>query len=266
MCSRLHIGQQIMVQLSTSDLQPFLDRLISRSILTAEEQEAILGLPTTAFKAGRNEDFVKLGEPVRHCSFIVAGIVGRFDQNSNGERQITAVHLAGDIPDLLSVVQPKPTSALQALSATTILRIKHQALRDVAARHPAIAEAFWRDCTVDAMVMAQWLVNLGRRDAKARLAHLLCELALRLKADVSAQQVEFRLAMTQEHIANVTGLSLIHVNRSLMALRGIGTQFRSGVVSIQNWQHLQHLGDFDPTYLQLDLRTDQRLRIVAPAP
>jgi CRP-like cAMP-binding protein len=109
----------------------------------------------------------------------VDGLVGRFDQNSLGARQITAFHIAGDMADLHSVVQPKATSALQALSTTTLLQVAHRDLRGIAARYPAIAEALWRDCIVDGAILAQWIVNVGRRDSKTRIAHLLCETAVR---------------------------------------------------------------------------------------
>jgi CRP-like cAMP-binding protein len=251
-----------MLQQTSSDLQPFLGRLTSRSVLSDAEQEAILGLPTRAFQAARGEDFVQLGERVHHACLIVDGLVGRFDQNSNGARQITALHIPGDMPDLLSVVQPTATSALQALSTTTILQIPHHDLRQIAATHPAIAEAFWRDCMVDAMIMAQWVVNVGRRNAQARIAHLLCEMAVRTRANLTADQVRFDFRMTQENLADATGLTSVHVNRSLMALREIGVTLRSGTVRVEDWARLVDAGDFDPAYLQTDIEPAERIRIV----
>jgi CRP-like cAMP-binding protein len=254
-----------MLQQTSFDLQPFVDRLTSRSVLSEAEQEAILGLPTRAVQAARGQDFVRLGDRVHHACFIVDGLVGRFDENSNGARQITALHISGDMPDLLSVVQPTATSALQALSTTTILQIAHHDLRQVAATHPAIAEAFWRDCMVDAMIMAQWVVNVGRRNAQARIAHLLCEMAVRTKADLTASQVRFDLRMNQENLADATGLTAVHVNRSLMALREIGVTHRSGTVWVEDWKRLVDAGDFDPSYLQTDIEPAERIRIVQMA-
>lgn len=241
-----------MLQQTTPNLQRFLDRLTSRSILTEQEQQQILGLPTRAEQARAHQDFVRLDERVDHACFVVDGLVGRFDQNSRGARQITALHLPGDMPDLHSVVQPSATSALQALTATTILKIPHTALRAVAAKYPAIAEALWRDCMVDAMILAQWVVNVGRREAKARLAHLLCEMAFRSKAHLSVTRIVFELPMTQVHFADATGLTSVHVNRSLKALREHGVEVNRGTVSISDWEALTQVGDFDPAYLQAD--------------
>jgi CRP-like cAMP-binding protein len=252
-----------MLQRVAPNLQLFLDRLISRSVLSAAEQEAILGLPTRAFQTGRNQDFVRLGERVDHACFIVAGIVGHFDQAADGKRAITALHIPGDMPDLMSVVQPKATSALQALSATTILQVPHSALRSVAATYPALAEAFWRDCMVDAMIMAQWVVNLGRRDARTRLAHLLCEMGRRFDRNARSGKVTFTFAITQEQLADATGLTPVHVNRSLMSLKADGVLFRQGRVFIDDWAALEHIGDFDPGYLQDDLPPNELITITS---
>lgn len=243
-------------------LRLFVGRLISRSVLTAREQQAIMDLPVHAVQVEANRDFVHLGEHVDHACFVVAGLVGRFDQTSQGARQITALHIAGDMPDLHSVVQPTATSALQALSTATILRVPHSAIRAIASWHPAVAEAFWRDTMVDAMITAQWVVNVGRRDAKTRIAHLLCELACRYHVEARDNRVVFNLRMTQQQLADATGLTAVHVNRSLMALSREGTLFRGGTVRISDWQGLMLTGDFEPSYLQLETAPEQRLRIV----
>jgi CRP-like cAMP-binding protein len=251
-----------MHQRTTPNLQLFLDRLTSRSILTPAEQEAVLSLPVHALQAPANHDFVRLHEKVNHTCFIVDGLVGRFDQTSDGKRQITALHIPGDMPDLLSVVQPTATSALHALSTATILQVPHSALRAISAKHPPIAEAFWRDCMVDSMILAQWVVNVGRRSAKARIAHLLCEMAVRYRANTSEDRVRYNLRMTQDQLADTTGLTPVHVNRSLMALRDDGVSFRGGTVRIEDWRRLTEIGDFDAGYLQADLQSSARLRIV----
>lgn len=248
-----------------SNLEHFLDRLTRRSVLTDEEQKAILDLPAYAAQVPANRDFVHLGERVDHVSLVVEGIVGRFGQNSEGERQITAIHLPGDMADLHSVVQPEGTSALQALSTTTILRIPHASLRTLAARFPAIAEAFWRDCMVDASILSQWVVNVGRRDARARMAHLLCEMAIRCGARDKGE-LQFKFPLTQVHLGNALGLTCVHVNRTLKALRDNGlVTLRGRTVHILDWEALARAGDFDPAYLHADNDPEQRLRIVPAA-
>jgi CRP-like cAMP-binding protein len=245
------------------DLQPFVDRLTSRSRLSETEQEAILGLPTDMLQVDVHRDFVRLDQTVDHVSVVVEGVVARFGQTAEGERQITGLYIAGDAPDLQSVVVPRDRSPLQALSTTTILRIPHAALRIVAARYPAIAEAFWRHCSVDAAIAAQWMLNLGRRHAKARISHLLCEMAVRNRANAGEGEVAYSFPLTQIHLGDATGLTPVHVNRTLKALAAESLVIVSErMVRILDWEGLAKRGEFDPKYLQADLQPGERLRIV----
>ena len=235
-----------------SPLQPFLDKLISRSSLDAAEQRAILALPAHPDQIETNRDFVRLGERVHHACFVVAGLVGRFGQNRDGNRQITAVHIPTDMVDLHSVVAPDACSALQALAVTTILRVPHEALRAAARRYPAIAEAFWRECVVDSAVLSEWVVNVGRRDARSRLAHLICEVACRVEGAGEKVGFAFSFPATQTHLADMTGLTPVHVNRSLRTLRDDNiVDVRARMVRILDWTRLVETGDFDSGYLRL---------------
>lgn len=245
------------------NLQCFLDRVMSRSVLTVDEQQAILDLPGQAEQVHANRDFVHPGERVDHVSLVVAGIVGRFDLGSEGSRQITAMHIPGDVCDLYSVVQPLPTSALQALSTTTILKVSHRAIRSATARYPALAEALWRDCVVDSGILSEWVVNVGRRDAKKRVAHLLCEMATRLNAVKHRNEVMFDLLLTQTHIGDATALTPVHINRTLQSLRSDGlVDWRRQLVRLPEWDALVELAEFDAAYLQADMRPEERIRIV----
>jgi CRP-like cAMP-binding protein len=247
---------------SGPNLQLFLDRLTTRSVLSNAERKAILALPTRASQISANHDFVRIGERVDHCCFIVEGMMGRFGQTSDGIRQITALHVPGDIADLHSVVRPVGTSAIQALSTTTVLRISHKDLRKVAARFPAVAEAFWRDCVVDAAVLSQWVVNVGRRDAKTRVAHLLCEMAVRT-GDDRTPQLNYPFPATQSHLADMTGLTSVHVNRTLRALRDDGlVTVQARAVQIHDWNGLKKVGEFDAEYLAADTGPDARQRLL----
>ena len=235
-----------------SPLQPFLDRLILRSDLGPAERQAILALPAQVDQIPPNRDFVQLGERVHHASFVVAGLVGRFGQNREGNRQITAVHIPADMVDLHSVVVPDACAALQALSVTTILRVPHAALRAAAHAWPLIAEAFWRECVVDAAVLAEWVVNLGRRDARSRLAHLFCEVACRVDGPGAKAGAAVPFAATQNQLADMTGLTSVHVNRTLQSLRNDGVvDLRSRAIHVLDWERLVAIGDFDPSYLHL---------------
>jgi CRP-like cAMP-binding protein len=232
-------------------VQMFLSRLLRRSVLTGAEQDAILTLPFDAMIVGANRDFVGMGQKTDHACLVSDGLIGRFAQTGAGDRQIIAFHIPGDMVDLQSVVTPHAISPLQALTSATIIRIPHTALRAIATDYPAIAHAFWRDTQVDHGIVCQSLVNLGRRDAASRVAHLLCEMGIRYEQIGQGTQTRYIFPATQNHIADALGLTPIHVNRTLRVLRENGlVTMASKEVTILDWDRLAKRAEFDPSYLQ----------------
>ena len=238
-------------------LRRFMAKLDSRDRFHEDEREAILALPGHPVQVQSNRDFVRLGEHTTHACLIVEGLVGRFGQSRQGLRQITSVHIAGDMADLHSVVVPDAKSALQALAVTTILRVPHTALLDVAARFPRLGQAFWRECVIDGAIMSEWVLNVGRRTALASMAHILCEMACRYQGSSASGEsvsgeMDYHFAATQQHLGDMLGLTPVHVNRILMELRRQGiVTFRSKRVTIHDWARLVTIGEFEPDYLHL---------------
>jgi CRP-like cAMP-binding protein len=233
-------------------MSPFLQRLRQHSYLTEEEAEAILGLPFHPCHVAANQDFVQHQERVTHSCFVLEGMVGTFGENKRGDRQITSFFVTGDMVDLHTVVVPEAPAAVQALVTSTILKVPHSALRELAGQHPGVAEAFWRQCVVDAAILSEWVVNVGRRDARSRMAHLFCELACRSGRQAEDDQFEFNFPISQSQLADMVGLTPVHVNRTLKGLREdriVGVVNR--LVRISNWDRLAQIGEFDPAYLRL---------------
>lgn len=247
---------------------PFAQRLASHSRLSPEEQAAILDLRFQPMHVNANQDFVQQDETVTNSCFVLAGLVGTFGQNRRGERQITSVFLSGDMIDLYTVVVPQAPASIQALTPTTILKVPHSELRNLAARHPGIAEAFWRECVIGATIISEWVTNVGRRDARSRLAHVFCEIACRSGWQPVDNEYVFDFPITQNHLADMLGLTPVHVNRTLKGLREdrlLELQHRT--VKILNWERLSQIGDFDPAYLRLSPTCDttiEPIRIVSP--
>ena len=131
--------------------------------------------------------------------------------------------------------------------------IPHEALRSFFRAHPRIADVFWRDTLIDAAAFREWVVNVGRRDAYARIAHVLCEVYVRLRAVSLVNGQAFEMPITQAELGDATGLSTVHVNRTLQELRGdeLITTPKNGRVVIEDWDGLQKAGEFDPTYLHI---------------
>jgi len=231
-------------------LNLFVKRLVSHSSLTDVECEAILSLKGQRKQVAAHVDFVRLGEQVIHACLVVDGLIGRFGQTRNGIRQITCLYIPGDMADLPSVVAPRSGWALGALADTTILQIQHSDLRSLAANHPRVAEAFWRDCVVDSSIFSEWVVNVGRRNALSRLAHVFCEMAVRCEEAGIGDRTTFPLPITQADLGDATGLTAVHVNRTLKNLRTGGiVELRSGIVTIHDWKKLVLVADFDGAFL-----------------
>ena len=243
-------------------LRLWLERLQMRSVLSEEEQVAILHLPCEFIDVAANHDFVRLGEKRRHVCLVAEGLVGRFAQTAAGARQIFALHVPGDMADLHSLVAPEASAGLQALSRSSMLMVSHAALLPLLDLHPRIVHAFWRDCVVDASILSTWVLNLGCRPGGARLAHLLCEMAVRYALIGRGRDLRFELPATQLHLAECTGMTSVHLNRMMMELRSRGlVRTRTPTIEILDWEGLADLAGFDANYLYLSPSAAEQVRL-----
>jgi CRP-like cAMP-binding protein len=233
-------------------LHSFLEMLLLHSRLSSTEQQAVLSLPTRPARIRNRTDIVSPGQTVDQACLIVSGLVARFEQMRSGYRQTTSLHLPGEMCDLHSVVQPKASWALSALTDAVILFVPHKNLWDLACRHPNLAIAFWREGMAQSAILARTVANLGRKNATARVAHLICEMGLRSESAKLGSRTSFELPMTQEQLADATGITAVHVNRTLQLLRkDSGLTFKRPRVLVEDWSHLAGLAEFDPDFLQL---------------
>lgn len=235
-------------------LERFLARLLRRSTLTSVQRQAILELPHRVVRVPSRADISSAGQTLSHACLIGSGLVARFDEMRDGQRQIAALHIAGDMADLHSVVAPTRPWGLTALSESIVLQVPHEPLRELACAHPDVALAFWRDCTVDFSVVSKWVGNLGRQGARGRLAHLLCEMGVRFELAGLGTRTSFALEATQEQLADALGLTSVHVNRTLQSLRRDElVVMRNHLVEVLDWERLADVADFDPSYLLTDV-------------
>lgn len=234
-------------------LDAFIRRLRLHSRLADADAEAIRRLPFKLLQTRQNAQPVREGDLTSHCMILVSGYIHRFRITEGGDRQILAIYVSGDPIDLDRLYLPVADDTLQAIRESAIARIPQQSLHDLCAARPAIADAIVRAVLVDSSVFREWILNVGRRDARTRIAHLFCELAVRLKA----QGLPFEhvpMPLTQDQIADATGLTSVHVNRILKALRAEGHIERSagGLVCVPDLDKLLIVGGFDFRYLHLD--------------
>ena len=139
---------------------------------------------------------------------------------------------------------------MQALTKAVVVWIPMKELRAVAMSLPNIATALWRDSLIDAAIFREWVLNVGRRDAKTRIAHMLCEFIVRcVTAGLGSPQM-IKLPFNQEEIADATGLTPVHVNRMLREMDEEGLIVRTGrTLEIQDWPRFRRVATFDEAYL-----------------
>ena len=206
----------------------------------------------TVRQVGAHYDLLREGERPLHCSLLLDGFACQHKTLEDGQRQIVAFHLPTDLCDLAgSLLLGKLDHGVATLTSARVASIPHAALLGWAALLPGLGLLLWRHTLVDAAVSREWIVNLGRRTAAQRTAHLLCELVLRLRRAGLAPGATCALPLSQMVLADALGLTPVHVNRTLQGLRGEGlVEFGGGVLTVHDWPALARVAGFDPTYLQ----------------
>ena len=219
--------------------------------LSFAEKEVALGLPEHIRHVPARGDIISDGGSSDALSLITEGFACRYKLLDDGRRQILAFLVPGDFCDLRSLLLHQMDAAVAALSHCQIASIPHQRLFDAMEKHTRLALALWRETMFDAAISQQWLINVGRRCAYSRLAHLLCEVWFRLQTVQHAHDRFFDFPVTQTDLADALGLSVVHVNRTLQHLRADGLlNFRASVVTVLDWPRLREAGQFDPAYLR----------------
>jgi len=184
------------------------------------------------------------------CTVLLQGFAYRQKILSDGSRQIISFHIPGEFLDVQNCLLEVADHNVQALTRCLVAVVSKELLLQVMSDRPAVRQAIWLDSLLDASVFREWVVNVGRRDARQRIAHLLCELALRLKAAGLGEGPLFDFPLTQEQIADATGLTAVHTNRTLQALRRAGLiNLTASKLTILDWDALAEAGDFSERYL-----------------
>ncbi|MDP3175538.1 MAG: helix-turn-helix domain-containing protein [Phenylobacterium sp.] len=227
----------------------------ARRLRTLLEVEDLAGLEQIATErhVEASHDLFEKGRGNSYIHIVLDGWVGRYQDFPDGRRQYLALHLSGDVCDLDRVMLDAVDFGAVALTSCTIARIELRDLKAAFEARPRLAMVFWRMLSTENAIACAWASSLGRRTAQESLAHLLCEVAVRLGGPTPANGSIFCLPLTHEDLANALGLSVVHVNRCVQSLRAerlIEVSHRQ--MRILNWNELQRIADFDPTYLRRD--------------
>lgn len=235
------------------DLPQLVLRKLERfGALSEADGEAIRALRYRTESVATGHHLVREGDKVAECCVLVSGYACRHKTTSEGGRQIVSFHIPGDFLDLQHLLLARADHSVQAMTKATVAWLSRDAIRALVRTRPTVNEALWCETLVEASIFREWVLNVGRRDARSRIAHMLCEFAARCEAAGVGGLEGFRLPMTQLDIADATGLTPVHVNRMLRALREDGVIAGVGKrIEITDWARMREVADFDSGYLHL---------------
>ncbi len=218
--------------------------------LSEEERRLVEATAFVVRDVEADQDIARVGERLLHCPLLLDGFACRYRSLESGQRQIMAFLVPNDLCDLTSLLLRKLDHSIGTLTAARVAFIPHAAVLGWTKQYPALGQLLWRATLVDAAVAREWIVNVGRRTAYQRTAHLLCELMLRMRAAGRARGLACEMPLTQIELADALGLTPVHVNRTLQWLRGESLiELGSGTLTVRNWRELKRAGGFDPAYL-----------------
>lgn len=236
---------------SFADHDKLVRKLVRLGDLDDDDMRQVQALPISVRLVSADRDIVAEGARSTDCALVLDGLACRQKVMANGTRQILSLHVPGDIVDLQRLHLDTPDHGICAVTACRIGFIPRAALQALIMARPKVASLLWRDTLIDASVGRAWLTSVGRRTAYQRIAHLLCELFIRLSDVGLADQDGFELPLTQTGLGDALGLTAVHVNRVLQELRKQGIIASQGrALRILDWAALQRAGDFDPGYLR----------------
>jgi CRP-like cAMP-binding protein len=235
-------------------LEPFVRRLGYWRKLSADDRAALLGMKHTVRTVEAHQFIVREFDRTTQCCVLLSGYAVRHKIVAGGARQIVAIHMKGENIDLQNAMLGKADHSVQMLTSGKVAMIPAEEIDRVAFERPDVGRALWTDTLVDASIFREWIANVGRRDARMRIAHILCEFSLRLKVAGLGETSNYELPMTQEQLADATGLTPVHVNRTIKQLDREGLIERTSARSIiiGDWRKLASEGDFQSAYLHLN--------------
>jgi CRP-like cAMP-binding protein len=227
-----------------------INKLSSFVSLADADRAMLAALRGTIIELKPGEDVAIQGDRPHTATLVLTGILGRYKLLSNGRRQFLSFDIPGDMPDLQSLYLETLDCSLGALTESEVMLIPLQEIHSIFERSSNLGCLFSRVILIEAAIFREWMVNLGRRSAFERIAHLFCEMITRMRAVGLTQGDTCELPITQSQMADALGLSLVSINRTLRELRVSGLIGLSrGILTIRDWHRLCEISGFDANYL-----------------
>ncbi len=223
--------------------------------LGPEDRARLDSVIRTPRKVGKREDLISEGESPSVVQLVLEGFACRYKILPNGRRQIMAFLIPGDFCDFHVAILGTMDHSIATLTPCSIVEISRETIADLTDHHPQIARALWWSTLVDEAILREWLVGMGQRPAERQVAHVLCELLVRLQSVGRATDTSYELPLTQQELGDAMGLSVVHTNRSLQTLREEGLiVWTEGRLTIPNVARMNGFAGFNPNYLHLTKR------------
>ena len=241
------------------------DTQLMSASLTGEERRALTAAGQWAPVIDRHAEIVREGAEVASVHVIVDGWACRYKTLPDGARHIVKLLVPGDIVNLDSISAFRTAYGVRALTVVRYISIRHTRLTALMDQHPGIMKTVLRLATAEIGVANRWAVILGRFSSEQRVAHLLCELSVRLAGNDDGLET-FDLPTTQEQIGEAIGITSVHVNRTIRMLReeGLLVPHRTAM-TLPDMPGLRRRAQFSPAYLQIAAAHDSPRNAVARA-
>jgi CRP-like cAMP-binding protein len=232
---------------------PLIARLRSMTTLTEKELNSLEQACNATVNLAAGADIAPQGDQPSGFHIVLEGWAARYKVLVDGRRQFPALFLPGDICDLDGLLLQRVHSGVRALTPCRVGVLPHARVRDLMHGNPAVRDAFWWLQSVENAVSTEWSVGLGRRSADEKVAHLLCELLIRLRTVGRSVNDGYAFPLTQGELGDVLGLSTVHINRTLTDLRNHGLiELKGRWLTILDVEALKARGSFDSDYLHLE--------------
>jgi len=221
-------------------------------MFSAAEAQSLAGLMDKPLTVRARTRLVHAHEPLGKSLYLNSGMVGRYGTDRQGRRQFLGIQIPGDYFDLAAYLLPCLDHDIVALCEAEIAGTSHGKLDWLRDERPDLYRKLWKISLIDASIHRYWIFRMGRLAGKARIANFLTEMFVRLYARGLCGIDRYDLPLSQNELAEISGMTAVHVNRLLGELRldGLCTM-TEGVVTLANLPAMARVGHYSPEYLYL---------------
>lgn len=235
----------------TNPLHLHLSRFVK---LSAEERELLdRAVSQRVRQLGPRQDIIREGESPRVVNVLLTGWAFRYKDLPDGRRQILSFFIPGDLCDASVYVLNQMDHSVGTLTDVTFAEITPDEFEKLMNFSTNICKALWWSELVTVAIQREWTASIGQRTALERLAHMFCEIMVRLAQLGIETEERFLFPLTQIDIADAMGMTPVHANRTLQTMRREGLiEFSSKMLKVKEPEKLAELGHFNPNYLHLE--------------